>query len=73
MWVPVCIFGMRLVVYEFVPCWSGEQNVEGSGHSLLRPFQVTKCFLLSQSVQPGLALLSGYSQLVVFEPLWECT
>ena len=47
LWIPVCILGMRLVVYEFVPCWSGKQNVEGSGHSLLRPFQVTKCFLLS--------------------------
>lgn len=30
-------------------------------------------FSLKPSVQPGLALLPGYSQLVVFGPLWECT
>lgn len=36
--------GCGFAIYEFVPCASGEWNVVGLVRTMLRSFQVDKCF-----------------------------
>lgn len=43
LWITACVLGVRLVVYEFVPCW--RNKAEGLERTRVRPFQVPKYFL----------------------------